>query len=178
MRADGVSAAPEGVDGSETTGESGLSSPTWGFIKAELCFRSLKMNLLENRLVPEGRYSETSSSVITERLQCLREMMERETVQTESTRKKVGNVKESVKVKINHSILCNQWTTVVMWSLFSGELLRTKIISEMLFWTEISSVLKPCCQTPESVWTRTSQTRQRATWCCDNSYTENSQNVV
>lgn len=28
MRADGVSAAPEGVDGSETTGESGLSSPT------------------------------------------------------------------------------------------------------------------------------------------------------
>lgn len=28
MRADGVSAAPEGVGGSETTGESGLSSPT------------------------------------------------------------------------------------------------------------------------------------------------------
>lgn len=137
-----------------------------------------KWTCLENRLVPEGRYSETSSSVITERLQCLREMMERETVQTESTRKKVGNVKESVKVKINHSILCNQWTTVVMWSLFSGELLRTKIISEMLFWKEISSVLKPCCQTPESVWTRTSQTRQRATWRCDNSYTENSQSVV
>lgn len=28
MRAYGVSAAPEGVGGSETTGESGLSSPT------------------------------------------------------------------------------------------------------------------------------------------------------
>lgn len=41
-------------------------------------------------------------------IQCLREMMERETVQTESTRKKVGKNKESVKVKIIYSILCNQ----------------------------------------------------------------------
>lgn len=49
-----------------------------------------------------------ADGVSAERLQCLREMMERETVQTESTSKKVGNVKESVKVKINHSILCNQ----------------------------------------------------------------------